>query len=48
LEEIPATGREGIHFEFLTTADEALRLAFEPDAPTGYSPGEKLAASSFS
>ena len=48
LEEIPAAGREGIHFEFLTTADEALRLAFEPDAPTGYSPGEKLAARSFS
>ena len=33
LEEIPAAGREGIRFEFLTTADEALRLAFEPDAP---------------
>ena len=48
LEEIPAAGREGIRFEFLTTADEALRLAFEPDAPSGYSPGEKLAAHSFS
>jgi ATP-dependent Lon protease len=48
LEEIPPAGREGIRFEFLTTADEALRLAFEPDAPTGYSPGEKLAARSFS
>ena len=46
LEEIPAAGREGIRFEFLTTADEALRLAFEPDAPGGYSPGEKLAAHS--
>jgi len=48
LEEIPPAGREGIRFEFLTTADEALRLALEPDAPTGYSPGEKLAARSFS
>ena len=48
LEEIPAAGREGIRFEFLKTADEALRLALEPDAPSGYSPGEKLAARSFS
>jgi ATP-dependent Lon protease len=48
LEEIPPAGREGIRFEFLKTADEALRLAFEPDAPSGYSPGEKLAAHSFS
>ncbi len=48
LEEISPAGREGIHFEFLKTADEALRLALEPDAPRGYSPGEKLAARSFS
>ncbi len=48
LEEIPPAGREGIRFEFLKTADEALRLALEPDAPSGYSPGEKLAARSFS
>lgn len=44
LEEIPAAGRHGIRFEFLKTADEALRLALEPDAPGGYSPGERLAA----
>ncbi|MGH7816302.1 MAG: endopeptidase La, partial [Candidatus Binatia bacterium] len=41
LEEIPPAGREGIRFEFLKTADEALRLALEPDAPGGYSPGER-------
>jgi ATP-dependent Lon protease len=44
LEEIPAAGRDGIRFEFLKTADEALRLALEPEAPSGYSPGERLAA----
>jgi ATP-dependent Lon protease len=44
LEEIPPAGRQGIRFEFLKTADEALRLALEVDAPSGYSPGEKLAA----
>jgi ATP-dependent Lon protease len=32
LEEIPSAGRAGIRFEFLTTADEALRLALEPEA----------------
>ncbi len=46
LEEIPASGREGIRFEFLKTADEALRLALEPEAPSGFSPGERLAARS--
>jgi ATP-dependent Lon protease len=44
LEEIPPSARQGIRFEFLKTVDEALRLAFEPDAPGGYSPGERLAA----
>jgi ATP-dependent Lon protease len=44
LEEIPPTGRQGIRFEFLQTADEALRLALEPEAPSGFSPGERLAA----
>jgi hypothetical protein len=44
LEEIHPAGREGIRFEFLKTADDALRLALEPDAPGGYSPGETLAA----
>ena len=44
LEEIPPAGRQGIRFEFLKTADEALRLALEADAPSGYSPGERLAA----
>ncbi|TMA56089.1 MAG: endopeptidase La, partial [Deltaproteobacteria bacterium] len=48
LEEIPAAGRDGIRFEFLKTADEALRLALEADAPSGYSPGERLAAHFFS
>jgi len=46
LEEIPTSGREGIRFEFLKTADEALRLALEPEAPGGFSPGERLAARS--
>ena len=44
LEEIPPAGREGIRFEFLKTADEALKLALEVDAPSGYSPGERVAA----
>jgi ATP-dependent Lon protease len=44
MEEIPTSGREGIRFEFLKTADEALRLALEPEAPSGFSPGERLAA----
>jgi ATP-dependent Lon protease len=48
LEEIPAAGRDGLRFEFLKTADEALRLALEPEAPGGYSPGERLAARPFS
>ena len=48
LEEIPAAGRDGIRFEFLKTADQALRLALEPEAPRGFSPGERLAARSLS
>jgi ATP-dependent Lon protease len=44
LEEISPAGREGIRFEFLKTAEEALRLALEADAPGGYSPAERLAA----
>jgi ATP-dependent Lon protease len=48
LEEIPAAGREGIRFEFLKTADEALHLALEHEAPSGFSPGERLAARSVS
>ena len=48
LEELPAGGREGIRFEFLTTADEALKLALEHDAPGGFSPAERLAARSAS
>jgi len=43
LEEIPPLAREGIRFEFLKTVDEALRLAFEPDAAGRYS-GEGMAA----
>jgi ATP-dependent Lon protease len=30
LEEISPTGREGMHFEFLETVDQALALALEP------------------
>jgi ATP-dependent Lon protease len=48
MEEIPPAAREGIRFEFLKTADEALRLALEPEAPSGFSPGERLAARSIS
>jgi len=48
LQEIPPAGRDGIRFEFLKTADEALRLALEPEAPSGFSPGERLAARPFS
>src|SRR5262245_2349327 len=44
LEEIPSNGRQGIRFELLQTADEALRLALESEAPGGFSPGERLAA----
>jgi ATP-dependent Lon protease len=47
LDEIPPAGREGIRFEFLKTADEALKLALEADAPGGYSPGERVAARPF-
>jgi ATP-dependent Lon protease len=48
LEEIPPAGRDGIRFEFLKTADQALRLALEAEAPSGFSPGERLAARSLS
>jgi ATP-dependent Lon protease len=48
LEEIPVASREGIRFEFLKTADEAWRLALEPEAPTGFSPSDRLAARSLS
>jgi ATP-dependent Lon protease len=44
LEEIPSAGRAGIHFEFLTTADEALRLALEPEIASPVPAGESLAA----
>jgi len=48
MEEIPTSGREGIRFEFLKTADQALLLALEPESPGGFSPGERLAARSIS
>src|SRR6266540_23498 len=48
MEEIPTSGREGIRLEFLKTADQALLLALEPEAPGGFSPGERLAARSIS
>jgi ATP-dependent Lon protease len=44
LEEIPSAGLGGIRFEFLKTADEALRLALEPDASGGFPAHEPLAA----
>ena len=48
LEEIPTSGREGIRFEFLKTADQALRLALEPEAPGDFFPSEGLVAGSVS
>jgi ATP-dependent Lon protease len=48
LEEIPLAGREGIRFDFLKTADEALLLALEPEAPGDSFPSEGLAAHSVS
>ncbi|HLN86548.1 MAG TPA: endopeptidase La, partial [Candidatus Limnocylindrales bacterium] len=48
LEEIPPAARQGIRFEFLQTADEALRLALETDTSGGYSPGERFAARPYS
>jgi ATP-dependent Lon protease len=47
LDEIPQAGREGIRFEFLKTADDALKLALEADAPGSYLPGERVAARPF-
>ena len=43
LEEIPSAGCAGIRFEFLTTADEALRLALEPEIASPVPAGEPLA-----
>lgn len=48
LEEIPTSGREGIRFEFLKTADQALRLSLEPEAPGDFFPSEGLVAGSVS
>jgi ATP-dependent Lon protease len=48
LEEIPVAGREGIRFEFLKTADQALRLALKPEAPGDFLTSEGLAAGSVS
>jgi ATP-dependent Lon protease len=49
LEEISPAGRDGIRFEFLRTADEALRLALlEVETPSGFSPAERLVARSLS
>jgi ATP-dependent Lon protease len=47
LEDVPPLAREGIRFEFLKTVDEALRLALEHDARSGFSPGEPMAARSY-
>ncbi|MBI2997799.1 MAG: endopeptidase La [Deltaproteobacteria bacterium] len=48
MEEIPASGRAGIRFEFLKTVDEALLLALEPEAPSELFPSEGWAARSIS
>lgn len=48
MEEIPSTGRAGIRFELLKTADEALRLALEPETTGSFSSGERLAARAIS
>jgi ATP-dependent Lon protease len=44
IEEVPATAREGIRFEFLKTVDDALQLALEPEA-LGRSVGSERLAS---
>jgi ATP-dependent Lon protease len=38
LEEIPAAALEGIRFEFLTTVDQALEYALEPDIEHNFQP----------
>jgi predicted ATP-dependent protease len=40
LAEIPSKGRAGIRFEFLRTADEALRFALEAKDPAVFAVGE--------
>jgi ATP-dependent Lon protease len=44
LEEIPLRALEGIRFEFLTTVDEALRLALEVEVVASELPNERLAS----
>jgi len=44
LDEIPPQARKEIRFEFLKSADEALRLALEPEAFGKASPSERLAS----
>jgi ATP-dependent Lon protease len=44
----PTSGRARIRFAFLTTADEALMLALEPEAPGDFSPSGRLAGGSIS
>jgi ATP-dependent Lon protease len=44
IEDVPATAREGIRFEFLKTVDDALQLALEPEA-LGRSVGSERLAS---
>jgi hypothetical protein len=39
LEEIPPSACAGIRFEFLTTVDEALEHALEPETEERYRPG---------
>jgi len=44
LEEITPQAREGICFEFLTTVEDALRLALEPNSAAGFPASPRLAS----
>ena len=48
MEDIPPSARESMRFEFLTTVDEALALALEPEASGDFPSSEPLAASPLS
>jgi ATP-dependent Lon protease len=48
IEEIPATARAEMRFEFLKTVDDALLLALESDGADDYIPAERPAADSIS
>jgi ATP-dependent Lon protease len=44
LEDIPLPARQGIRFEFLTTVDEALQLALEPELAPRKLPERRMAS----